>query len=170
VRLRAIGNTGLHALQAPAVSVRRRLDCWPQRVAAAGFLERRGQQDLARHDTRQECRALGGAAEFLHGECTQDEGGEQRHRGERATLLFEHQAELAEPEARATVLRRNCTAKEARFRKRHPQRPVMGLTRAGELTAEIIRHPIAEDLRGELAQSLLFLAVTEFQRSPPQPA
>jgi hypothetical protein len=44
----------------------------------------------------------------------------------------------------------------------------MGLTRAGEITAEIIRHPIAQDLRGELAQSLLFLAVTELQRSPPQ--
>ena len=98
------------------------------------------------------------ASEASDRQCAQNAGRERRHRGNRASDLLQHQAQVEVAEVASAVGLGNRQAQQVRSSQLLPQRLVEDRLLGLDILQAFVRGEVAQDLAGMLAPHFLFLA------------
>ncbi len=141
-------------------------------VAGAGrHLGQRGRQaDVAGHDAREPAGLLFGRAEVRQRKGAEDGRGPQRDRRHGATLLLEHEAQLGQPQTRATVCLGHSQAEEVGPGELRPQGRVEAVVGLLDLRHALDERHALEDRRRGLRHRQLLLGEVEVHQAAPASA
>ena len=160
IGLGAVRHRDLHPVERPAAIGACGAEHGGGGIGVAQFLERGGEHRLPGGDAG-EHRLLRIGAEGRDRQRAGDERGVERQRREHAALLFEQEREFGHAEAEPALFLGHGKAEQPGLGQGLPQASVIGVPVPVESAQAFVGYAVSKNLRGEIAQALLFFAECE---------